>query len=142
MRRAPETRPLEVPPDLDLPRRPPARMAAAGIRTAAARAAAPARRRWRHRIGATPGFTVAGTRDAVFAKVGEALGGIEGVTIASRAAAAGHATTSTTGRNFLVRVSAVEAGAYVSAVDPRGMPATGDAPARLIAALKAALGAD
>ena len=35
----------------------------------------------------------------------------------------------------------VDAGAYVSAVDPRGLPATGDAPTKLIAALKAGLGA-
>jgi 3-dehydroquinate synthetase len=29
---------------------------------------------------------------------------------------------------------------YVSAVDPRGMPATGEAPTTLIATLKAAMG--
>ena len=46
------------------------------------------------------------------------------------------------GSNFLVRVSAVDAGAYVSAVDPRGQPATGEAPSKAIAALKAALGAN
>jgi hypothetical protein len=43
------------------------------------------------------------------------------------------------GSNFLVRVVAVEAGSYVSAVDPRGLPATGSAP-KLMAALKAKLG--
>ena len=41
--------------------------------------------------------------------------------------------------NFLVRAVAVEAGTYVSAIDPRGLPATGSAP-KLIAALKAKLG--
>jgi hypothetical protein len=39
-----------------------------------------------------------------------------------------------------VRVTKVDAGVYVSAVDPRGMPASAEAPAKLIAALKAALG--
>jgi len=37
-------------------------------------------------------------------------------------------------------VSAAEAGAYVSAVDPRGLPAAGEAPRKLIDALKTALG--
>ena len=45
------------------------------------------------------------------------------------------------GSNFLVRVTAVEAGVYVSAVDPRGLPAAGAAPGKVIAALKAKLGA-
>ena len=44
------------------------------------------------------------------------------------------------GPNFLVRVTAVEAGVYVSVVDPRGLPAAGEGPAEVIAALKAALG--
>jgi hypothetical protein len=41
-----------------------------------------------------------------------------------------------------VRVTKVDAGVYVSAVDPRGMPATSEAAIKLVAALKAALGAD
>jgi hypothetical protein len=44
------------------------------------------------------------------------------------------------GSNFLVRVSAAGDGAYVSAVDPRGVPATGEAAAKLVGLLKAALG--
>ena len=44
------------------------------------------------------------------------------------------------GANFLVRVSKVDAGTYVSAVDPRGLPAAGEGPAKVLAALKAALG--
>jgi hypothetical protein len=39
-----------------------------------------------------------------------------------------------------VRITKVDAGVYVSAVDPRGMPDTGDAATRLIAALKTAIG--
>ena len=42
--------------------------------------------------------------------------------------------------NFLVRVTQVTGGVYVSAIDPRGTPATDAAPVKLIAALKTALG--
>ena len=134
-----ESRPLEVPPDLDLPRTDGAMGAApAGSITASGQAAA----------GPTAvassataiGFTTIGSRDEVFTKVGDALGAIEGVNVASRAQLLGAFDVNYGGSNFLVRVSAVEAGTYVSAVDPRGMPATGDAPAKLIAALKASLG--
>ena len=40
---------------------------------------------------------------------------------------------------FLVRGTRTDSGAYVAAVDPRGLPAAGEPPQRLIAALKAAL---
>ncbi|MEJ1098672.1 MULTISPECIES: hypothetical protein [unclassified Pseudoxanthomonas] len=135
---SPETRPLEVPPDLNLPSTSGAMQipAAGGQATAAtpsasASAAAPA---------ASGGFNVAGSRDEVFAKVGDALGSIEGVNIASRAQLLGTYDVAYEGSNFLVRVVGVEAGAYVSAVDPRGLPATGEAPTKLMAALKAKLG--
>ena len=72
--------------------------------------------------------------------VGEALAGIEGVAIASRAQLLGTYDVSYEGASFLVRVSAVDADAYVSAVDPRGLQATGAAPTKLLAALKAKLG--
>ena len=89
---------------------------------------------------AAGGFTVGGSRDEAFTRVGEALAGIEGVAIASRAQLLGTYDVSYEGASFLVRVSAVDAGAYVSAVDPRGLPATGAAPTKLLAALKAKLG--
>ena len=79
-------------------------------------------------------------RDEVFAKVGDALGAIEGLTIASRAQLLGAYDVNYREQNFLVRVTAVEAGVYVSAVDPRGLPAAGEGPAAVIAALKTALG--
>ncbi|HEU0306060.1 MAG TPA: hypothetical protein VFR30_03735 [Lysobacter sp.] len=132
----PTSRPLEVPPDLDLPRTDGA-MAIPGTSVTASgtASAAPV-------AGVSNGFTVAGSRDDVFTKVGDALGKIEGVTIASSAQLLGVYDVSYQGSNFLVRVSAVDAGAYVSAVDPRGQPATGEAPSKAIAALKAALGAN
>ena len=129
-------RPLEVPPDLDKPatdaamKMPPTATASA---TAPAQPVAGA--------GATPlGFTVPGERDAVFAKVGDALGGIAGVTIASRAQILGTYDVDFEGAKFLVRVTKTDAGVYVSAVDPRGLPASGEAPVKLMASLKTALG--
>lgn len=124
-----ETRPLEVPPDLNLPNTAGAmKLPAVGAQTPPQGAATSA-----------TGFNVAGPRDEVFAKVGEALAAVDGLTIASRAQLLGSYDVSYEGSNFLVRVVAVEAGAYVSAVDPRGLPAAGSAP-KLIAALKAKLG--
>ena len=132
-RQAPENRPLEVPPDLDLPNTQGAMQPPEGTRSVSrSEMAAPAANQ--------SGFTVAGERDAVFARVGEALAGIEGATVASKAQILGTYDVSYEGSNFLVRVTAVPAGVYVSAIDPRGTPATAEAPVKLIAALKAALG--
>ena len=127
------TRALEVPPDLDLPNTEGA-MPLPGVETGSVT---------RSSMGtATPasGFTVSGERDDVFTRVGEILAGTEGVSIASRAQVLGAYDVSYGGSNFLVRISAVEGGAYVSAVDPRGVPAGGEAPAKLIGILQAALG--
>ncbi len=131
---APEARPLEVPPDLNVPNT----SGATAIPTLASASrpgpsAAPAT------ANSQSGFTVSGSRDEVFGKVGDALGTIEGVNIASRAQLLGSFDIGYEGSNFLVRVVAVEAGAYVSAVDPRGMPATDAAAVKLIAELKAKL---
>lgn len=135
---SPETRPLEVPPDLNLPSTSGAMQIppAAGQTTAAA----PSAGSTGTAAPASGGFNVAGSRDEVFAKVGDALGGIEGVNIASRAQLLGTYDVAYEGSNFLVRVVGVEAGAYVSAVDPRGLPATGEAATKLMAELKAKLG--
>lgn len=129
---APEMRPLEVPPDLNLPNTAGASQVpalASAARPAQAAAAQPAQ----------GGFTVKGSRDEVFGKVGEALATVEGVTIASRAQLLGSYDVAYEGSNFLVRVVGVDAGAYVSAVDPRGLPATDPAAIKLLEALKAKL---
>ncbi len=135
---APEMRPLEVPPDLNVPagaggNQVPALSSATkpAAPAAPAAAAAPA--------AGNSGFTIPGSREEAFGKVGTALEGVEGVTIASRAQLLGSYDVAYEGSNFLVRVVAVDAGAYISAVDPRGMPATAEAPVKLIAALKAKL---
>lgn len=129
---APEMRPLEVPPDLTLPN-----TAGASQVPALASAARPAQP-----AAAQPaqgGFTASGSRDEVFGKVGDALATVEGVTIASRAQLLGSYDVAYEGSNFLVRVVGVDAGAYVSAVDPRGLPATDPAAIKLLGALKAKL---
>lgn len=132
---SPEMRPLEVPPDLNLPSTAGAMNlpATASQVQSQGQGSAPA-------AASNTGFNATGSRDEVFTKVGDALGGIEGVTIASRAQLLGTYDVNYEGSNFLVRVVGVQAGAYVSAVDPRGLPAQGDAPTKLIAALKAKLG--
>lgn len=132
------TRPLEVPPDLDRPNtegamQVPDTGAQSVTRSSMTPAAQPAQ-------ASTTGFTVAGDRDQVFEKVGTALASTNGVTVASKAQLLGTYDVSYQGSNFLVRVTKVDAGVYVSAVDPRGMPATGAAATQLIAALKTAIG--
>ena len=134
---SPESRPLEVPPDLDLPRTDGALIVPTGSAMASSQAAAPV---VASAVASPLGFNVAGTRDEVFAKVGDALVAIDGVNVASRAQLLGAFDVNYEGSNFLVRISAVDSGAYVSAVDPRGMPAVGEPPVKLIGALKAALG--
>ena len=127
---SPESRPLEVPPDLSLPNTAGASQVPALASAArATQAAQPAQ----------GGFTASGSRDEVFGKVGVALESISGVNIASRAKLLGSYDVAYEGSDFLVRVVAVDAGAYVSAVDPRGLPATGEAAVKLIDALKAKL---
>ena len=132
------TRPLEVPPDFDRPNtegamQVPAAPAQSVTRSSMAPAAQPAQ-------DTANGFTIAGDRDDIFNKVGTALLATEGVTIASKAQLLGTYDVNYQGADFLVRVTKVDAGVYVSAVDPRGMPASGDAATKLIAMLKTALG--
>lgn len=126
-----ESRPLEVPPELDT------------ATTANAASGGPVTASGTRQPGAAPqaaaGFSVPGTRDEVYGRVGEALAGMQGLTITSRAQLLGAYDVSFEGANFLVRVTGTENGASVAAVDPRGLPATGDAPKRVIDALRAAL---
>lgn len=146
-----ETRPLEVPPDLDRPNTAGALGAPASVTRSSmsgtpvqAQAQAPAPGASAQTPAAAPaagsGFTMPGTRQEIFDRVGQALAGIPGVTIASKAQLLGAYDVNYEGGNFLVRVTEVEAGVYVSAVDPRGVAASGEAPARLMAALRSALG--
>lgn len=128
-----DTRPLEVPPDFEVAGAAAAIDAPAGPVTASGTVAAA-------RAGTGTGFTMTEGRDDAYTRVDAALTGIEGVTVASRAKLLGAFDVNYHDANFLIRVSASEGGAYVSAVDPRGMPAGGEAAVQLVAALKAAVG--
>lgn len=135
-----DQRPLEVPPDLDLPQttgavQPAEPTSALRSETGAQQAASATTT-----AAAGGGFNVAMPRDQAFARVGDALAGVDGLEIATRAELLGAYDVSYMGSNFLVRVTAVDAGTYVSAVDPRGLPAQGEGPTTLLATLKAALG--
>ena len=125
-----EARPLEVPPDLNLPNTAGAMKLPPAAGQVSAQAGA---------VASTTGFNVASPRDEVFVKIGAALDAIDGVAVANRSQLLGTYDVTYEGSNFLVRAVAVEAGTYVSAIDPRGLPAAGSAP-KLIAALKAKLG--
>ena len=124
-----ESRALEVPPELDTT--PTAGVTASSVTASGTQQAASQ--------ASALGFTVAGERDAVYARLGDALAAVPGAVIANRAPLLGAYDVNYAGSNFLVRVSAGQGGVYVSAVDPRGLPATGDAARRLVAALKASL---
>lgn len=131
---SPESRPLEVPPDLDQPRVDGAMVAPQGTgsvtRSGTVAAAA----------ASNVAFVAAGERDAMFARVGEVLAGTEGVAVAGSSQVLGTYDVAYAGSQFMVRVGVAQGGVMVSAVDPRGMAATGEAAERLIAALQAALG--
>ena len=90
-------------------------------------------------VAAPIGYNLDGDRDAVFVRVGDALAAVPGVQIANKAQILGTYDVDYMGAKFLVRVTKVGDGAYVSAVDPRGLPPTGEAPVKLIGALKAAI---
>lgn len=126
-------RPLELPPLLDT-----ASVEAASVNTASGSVT-------RSSLGGgtqasrSLGFNVSTDRAATFERVGQALAGIEGLTIASRAQLLGAYDVDYRGAKFLVRIADSGSGSVVSAVDPRGQPAQGEAPAALIAALKTAL---
>ncbi len=113
---SPESRPLEVPPDLDRPDTSSAMaLPESGSVTRSTMPAAG---------GAQPnGFPVAGERDAVFNRVGEVLARTEGLTVVNRAQLLGTFDVDYGDTKFLVRVTKTDTGAYVSAVDPRGLPA-------------------
>lgn len=126
----PANRPLEVPPPLEAPRTDPNVASTATASAAGGPAVATG----------SVGFSVPGSRDAVFERVGEALAAVPGVAVVSRAQLLGAYDVTYEGEGFLVRVAGGEGGSTVSAVDPRGLPVTGEAATRLLAQLKATLG--
>ena len=95
-------RPLEVPPDLVA-----AGTASAGGTGATAQAA-------------LQGFQGAGTRAEVFARIGTALAGMQGVSVTSRAEALGLYELAINGAPVLLRITDQDGQSNVTAVDPRG----------------------
>ncbi|WP_314105924.1 hypothetical protein [uncultured Stenotrophomonas sp.] len=136
---APEVRPLEVPPDLNAPGNNPGAQVPVLASQAAKPAPAQAQAQAPAAAANNAGFTIPGSKEEVFGKVGTALESVDGVKIASKAQLLGSFDVNYESSDFLVRVVAVEAGAYISTVDPRGLPATGAAPTKLLGELKAKL---
>lgn len=86
-------------------------------------------------------FAIAGDRASAFAKVGEALAATPDLTVVNRAQLLGAFDVDYGGEKFLLRITDLDGGrSLVAAVDPRGLPAGGQAAARLIASLKKTLG--
>ena len=127
-----ENRPLEVPPDLDLPDTSAATPlpAAASLGSGSTTAAASAE-------GA--GFVVAGASAEVYPRVGAALEGIEGVSISGRAEALRSYDLSYQDQSFLVRVEDSSGGSRISAISADGRVLTSGPAAELLATLKAKL---
>jgi len=125
----PESRPLEVPPDLDRPRTEGAiALPQAALPSATSSAAAQ-----------DNGFTVADEHAAVFERIAQALALVSDLTIINQAELLGTFEVEYDDERFLVRVTSSGDSSTVSAVDARGEPATGPAAQRLITELKAAM---
>ncbi|HET6603216.1 MAG TPA: hypothetical protein VFG21_03230 [Xanthomonadaceae bacterium] len=131
---SPESRPLEVPPDLDAPPRDDTMRIpeVAGGSGSSARASAPA--------GAVADFRLDEPAAGAWRRLGIALERIDGVSVQERAELLGVYTVSYQGSEFLVRVQAEREGSRVTAVDAQGRAATSGAATSLLGVLKQRLG--
>jgi len=136
---AAETRPLEVPPDLDLPRTEASVNLPDAASISANRSAPGSSTQAATVAGQNNGFLAAGTRAQVFERVDQALGLAQGLTIINRAQLLGSFELDYGGERFLIRVTEADNGSFVSAVDQRGQPINTPAAQRLVIALKAAV---
>ena len=120
---SPESRPLEIPPDLDTPTTDPSMQipAVAGGNTAAATGQS---------------FTVSDAPDSTWRRLGVALERIDGVTIDSRAEILSVYNVSFQGSSFLVKVAAEGDGSRISTVNAEGQELTTGAAGLLLARLK------
>src|SRR3546814_11554769 len=110
---SPENRPLEVPPDLNLPDTSGAMKLPGGDATQSVS---------RSSVGASAtaapdntGFTVPGARDAVFDRIGEGMAATDGVTIATKAQIRGTYDVDYAGSKFPLRLTTAQAAPYVCA---------------------------
>lgn len=128
-----ENRPLEVPPDLDLPDTSAATALPATVNPGGDTAASAAG------SAEGAGFVVAGSSAEVYPRVGTALEGIEGVSISGRAEALRSYDVSYQEQGFLVRVEDSNGGSRISAISADGRVLTSGPAAQLLATLKTKL---
>lgn len=131
--RSPESRPLEVPPDLDVPQTDP-------TMSLPAVAGSPARSASASAGSASAPFVVADAADSVWRRVGLALERIEGVEVTDRAQVLSAYGVRFGGEEFLIRVSAEGDSSRISAATTDGAVASGSAAQRLLGLLRQRLG--
>lgn len=122
-----ENRPLEVPPDLDLPNT----SAATTLPTAAGLGGAQAT--------AGADISLADTATVAYPKIGKVLEGINGVVINGRAEALGSYDVTYQGQSFLVRVQDSSSGSRLLALSADGRILSTGPAAELLAAIKSKL---
>jgi uncharacterized lipoprotein len=125
--KSPESRPLEVPPDLNAPDTSNAMAipSASGLGSGGT-------------VG-EGGFTVAGTSSDTWPKVGTILAGIDGVVINGRAEALSSYDVSYQGQDFLIRIEDVAGQSHVVAISSNGQILRAGPASILLAAVKAKL---
>lgn len=133
---SPQTRPLEVPPDLDAPVVDPARqvpeVAPAAAGSSARSTAVPT---------AADEVLVQDTVESTFRRLGLALERTDGVTVEDSAELLSVYTVRYQGESFLLRVQAADGGgSRISAVAADGTPLAGGSSAALLGALRQRLG--
>lgn len=133
---SPESRPLEIPPDLDRPAADPTMEvpAVSGAPAAGASGAV--------RPVALPSqaFVVADTPDSVWTRLGIALQRIEGVAVGEAAQLLSVYNVNFDGENFLIKIAPSGEGTRISAVSQDGKEIDSGAGAKLLGLLRQRLG--
>jgi len=125
--KSPESRPLEVPPDLNAPD------------TSNAMAIPSASGLGSGGVVGEGGFTVAGAASDTWPKVGTILAGMDGVTINGRAEAMSTYDVNYQGQNFLIRIEDVGGQSHVVAIGANGQVLRAGPASILLAAVQAKL---
>jgi uncharacterized lipoprotein len=122
--KSPESRPLEVPPDLNAPNTSNAMAipSASGLGSGA--------------VVGQGGFTVDGAPNETWTKVGTLLAGIDGLVINGRAEALNSYDVSYQGHDFMSRVEDVNGKSHVFAISPNGQILRAGPASIVLAALK------
>lgn len=131
---SPESRPLEVPPDLAIP----ASSAALQVPAASAAASVPGEAPpTATQVGTS--FNIADSSENAFRRVGLALARIDGVASSKPVSALNSHEVSFRGSSFLVRLTAEGEGVRVDAISPEGAVLSGGPAGELLAALRTRL---